>query len=102
MQLRLSLPPSDKCDHNSILLIPAYNQKLKHEVSVALNDGSGPIKQMLSYRTVSLAEWNMFQNSSEFTTSVTNFINKFIEDVIPSDLMYISKPKAMDYRQHPH
>ena len=30
----LPCPPFDKSDHNSILLIPAYKQKLKQEVPV--------------------------------------------------------------------
>ena len=43
---------------------------------------------MLSYRTVLLADWNMFRDSSdgieEYTTSVTGFIYKCIEDVVPT------------------
>ena len=35
-----------------------------------------------------ITDWNMFQGSSddieEYTTSVTGFINKYIEDVIPT------------------
>ena len=46
------------------------------------------MKQMLNYRTVLLQDWNMFCDSSdcneEYTTSVTGFINKRIEDVIPT------------------
>ena len=41
------------------------------------------MKQMLS------TEWNMFRDSSdgieEYTTSVTGFINKRIEDVVPTE-----------------
>ena len=36
------------------------------------------MKRMLNYRTVSLAVWNMF------TTSVTGFINKCIDNVVPT------------------
>ena len=46
------------------------------------------MKQMLNYRTALLSDWNMFRDSSdgieEYTTSVTGFINKCIEDVIPT------------------
>jgi hypothetical protein len=48
----LHLPPSGKSDHNSILLIPAYKQKLKQEAPVTRSIKSGQMKQMLSYRTV--------------------------------------------------
>ena len=43
---------------------------------------------MLNYRTVLLADWNIFCDSSDgiekYTTSVTGFINKCIEDVVPT------------------
>jgi hypothetical protein len=48
----------------------------------------------------------MFRDSSdgieEYNTSVTGFINKCIEDVVPTVTMYIPQPEAMDYRQHLH
>jgi hypothetical protein len=51
-------------------------------------------------------DWKMFRDSSdgieEYITSVTAFINKFINDVVPSDCIYIPQPEAMDYRQHPN
>jgi hypothetical protein len=37
------------------------------------------MKRMLSYRTLLLSDWNMFW---EYTTSVTGFINKCIDDVV--------------------
>ena len=44
--------------------------------------------QLLCYRTVLLADWNMFRDSSnvieEYTTSVIGFINKCIDDVVPT------------------
>jgi hypothetical protein len=50
---------------------------------------------------------DMFQDSSdgieEYTTSVTGFISKCIEDVVPhNDHTYIPQPEAIDYRQHLH
>jgi hypothetical protein len=43
---------------------------------------------MLRYTTVLLADWNMFRDSfngiEEYTTSVIDFINKCIDDVIPT------------------
>ena len=44
--------------------------------------------RMLHYRTVLLADWNIFRDSSngieEYTTSVIGFINKCIDDVVPT------------------
>jgi hypothetical protein len=51
---------------------------------------------------------NMFRDSSdgieEFTTSVTSFINKCIEDIVPTVTVrtYPNQPEVMDYRQHSH
>ena len=54
------------------------------------------MKQMLNYRTVLLSDWNMFRDSSdgieEYTTSVTGFINKCIEDVVPT--VTVPQPEA--------
>ena len=68
------------------------------------------MKQMLSYRTYfANTDWNMFRDSSdgidEYTTSVTGFINKCIDDVVSTDVIdctYIPQPEVILYRQHPH
>ena len=81
--------PFDKSDHNAILLIPAYNQKLKQEVPVTWSitkwsDEAGAKLQ----DCFACTDWNIFQNSSngieEYTTSVTALINKCIDDVVPT------------------
>ena len=56
----LPRPQFGKSDHNSILLIPAYKQKLKQEAPVTRSIKSGHMKQMLSYRTVLLAQTGIF------------------------------------------
>ena len=81
--------PFGKSDHNSILLIPAYKQKLKQEVPVTRSirkwpdDGDATLKDCLAS-----TDWNMFRDSSsgieEYTTSVIGFINKCIDDVVPT------------------
>jgi hypothetical protein len=76
----LPRPTFGKSDHNFILLIPAYKQQLKQEA---------PVKQMLSYRTVLLAQTGICYGIppmafSEYTTPVIGFINKCIEDVVPT------------------
>ena len=102
----LPRPPFGKSDHNSILLILAYKQKLKQEAPVTRSkrkwSDEADAKLQVCF---SSTDWNMFRNSSdgikEYTTSVTGFISKCIEDVVSSDCTYIPQPEAMDYR-HSH
>ena len=85
----LPRPPFGKSDHNSILLIPAYKQKLKQEAPVTWS-----IKKWSDEADAKLQDCfastdrNMFPDSSngiqEYTTSVIGFINKCIDDVIPT------------------
>ena len=82
----LPRPPFGKSDHNSILLVPAYKQKLKQEAPVTLS-----IKKWSDEADAKLqdcfasTDWNMIRDSSDaiekYTISVTGFINKIIEDV---------------------
>ena len=81
-------PPFGKFDHNSILLIPAYKQKLKQEARVtrAIKKWSDEADAKLQ-DCVAITDWNMFgvsSNGIEYTTSLTGFINKCIEDVVPT------------------
>ena len=84
----LSCSPFGKSDHNSILLISAYKQKLKQEVPVTRSiwKRSDDIDATLQDCFAS-TDWNMFRDFSdaieEYTTSVTGFINKYIEEVVP-------------------
>ena len=85
----LPRPPFGKSDHNYSLLIPAYKQKLKQEVPVTRS-----IQKWSDDRDAKLqdcfasTDWNMFWDSSdgieEFTTSVTSFINKCINNIVPT------------------
>ena len=85
----LPRPPFGKSDHNSILLIPAYKQKLKQEAPVtrSIKKWSDEADAKLQ-DCFAITDWNMFRDSSdgieEYTTSVTGFINKCIEDVVPT------------------
>ena len=85
----LPRPPFGKSDHNSILLIPAYKQKLKQVVLVTRSirnwsDDADATPQDCFAST----DRNMFRDSSsgieEYTTSVIGFINKCIEDIVPT------------------
>ena len=61
----LPLPPFGKSDHNAILLIPAYKQKLKQEAPVTRSirkwsdEADAKLKDCFA-RT----DWNMFRDSS--------------------------------------
>ena len=101
--------PFGKSDHNYILLIPAYMLKLKQEAPVTRS-----IKKWSDEADAKLQDcfgstaWNMLQDSSdgieENTTSVIGFINKCINDVVPTVTVctYPNHNPTMDYRQHPH
>jgi hypothetical protein len=83
----LPRPPFGKSDHNSILPIPAYKQKLKQEVSVtcSIRKWSDDVDSKLQDCFAS-TDWNMLRDSSDvieaYTTSVTGFINKCIDDIV--------------------
>ena len=83
----LPRPPFGKSDHNSILLIPAYKQKLKQETpgTRSIKKWSDEADAKLQDRFAS-TDWNLFRDSSncieEYTKSVIGFINKCIDDVV--------------------
>ena len=85
----LPCPPFGKSDHNSILLIPAYRQKLKQEAPVtrSIKKWSDEADAKLQ-DCFAITDWNMFRDSSdgieEYITTVTGFINKCIDDVVPT------------------
>ena len=76
-------------DHHFILLIHAYKQKLKQEVPVtrSIRKWSDDADAKLQDCFASI-DWNMFPDSSfgieEYATSVTGFIDKCIDDVVPT------------------
>ena len=104
----LPRPPFGKSDHNYILLIPVYKQKLKQERPVTRSTKKWSDEADAKLQgCFAITDWNMFRDSSdgieEYTTSVTGFVNKCIEDVIPTvTVPYIPQPEAMDYSQHSH
>ena len=59
----LPRPPFGKSDHNSILLIPAYKQKLKQEAPVTTKRWSDEADAKLQDCFAS-TDWNMFRNFS--------------------------------------
>ena len=90
-------PPFDKSDHNYIPLIPDYKQKLKQVVPVTRSIRKWPDDADATLQDCfASTDWNMFQDSSngieEYTTSVTGFINKCIDNVVPTVTVCIYTP----------
>ncbi len=91
----LPRPPFDKSDHSSILLLPAYRQKLKREAPAlrtiqCWSDQSDAILQ----DCFDHVDWDMFRAASDddieaYSDSVTCFIRKCIEDVVPTKIICI-------------
>ena len=85
--------PFGKSDHNSILLIPAYKQRLKQEEAVtrSIRKWSDDADATLQDCFAS-TDWKMFRDSAngieEYTTSVNGFISKCIENVVPTVIVH--------------
>ncbi len=91
-----SLPRSSfsKSDHSSVLLLPAYKQELKWEAPAlrtiqCRSDQSDAILQ----DCFDHVDWDMFRAASDdnieaYSDSVTRFIRKCIEDVVPTKTIY--------------
>ena len=85
----LPRPPFGKADHQSILLLPAYRQKLKQEAPAlrSVQRWSDQSDSMLQ-DCFDHVDWDMFRiasnnNIDECADSVNEFIRKYIDDVIP-------------------
>ncbi len=92
----LPRPPFGKSDHSSVLLLPAYRQKLKYEAPAlrtikCWSDQSDTILQ----DCFDHVDWDMFRTASDddieaYSDSVTSFIRKCIEDVVPTKIIHIN------------
>ena len=80
-------PPFGKSDHNYILLITAYKLKLKKEAPRSIKKWSDEADAKL-HDCFASTDWNIFRGSSngieEYSTSVTDFINKCIDYIVPT------------------
>ncbi len=91
----LPRPPFGKSDHSSVLLLPAYRQKLKREAPAlrtiqCWSDQSDAILQ----DCFDHVDWDMFRAASDdnievYSDTVTCFIRKCIEDVVPTKTIRI-------------
>ncbi len=91
----LPRPPFGKSDHSSVLLLPAYRQKLKCEAPAlrtvqCWSDQSDAILQ----DCFDHVDWDMFRAVSDddieaYSETVTCFIRKCIEDVVPTKTIRI-------------
>ncbi len=86
----LPRPPFGKYDHSSILLQPAYRQKLKQEAPAlrkiqCLSDQSDAILQ----DCFDHVDWDMFRAATDddievYSDTVTCLIRKCVEDIVPT------------------
>ncbi len=91
--------PFSKSDHSSVLLLPAYRQKLKREAPAlrtvqCWSDQSDAILQ----DCFDHVDWDMFRAASDddieaYSDSVTCFIRMCIEDVVPTKTIRIYPTK---------
>ncbi len=91
----LPRPPFGKSDHSSVLLLPAYRQKLKREAPTlrtvqCWSDQSDAILQ----DCFDHVDWDMFRAASDddieaYSDTVTCFIRKCIDDVVPTKTIRI-------------
>ncbi len=90
----LPRPPFGKSDHSSVLLLPAYRQKLKREAPALRtlqywSDQSDAILQ----DCFDHMDWDMFRAASvddiEAYSDLTCFIRKCIDDVVPTKTIRI-------------
>jgi hypothetical protein len=86
----LPRPPFGKSDHDTILLLPSYRQKLKQEVPVlrTIQHWSDQLESTLQ-DCFDHSNWDMFRaafenNLDEYTDTVTEFNRKCIGDVVPT------------------
>ncbi len=91
----LPRPPFGKSDHSSVLLLPAYRQKLKREapalrtIQCWLDQSDAILQDCFDH-----VDWDMFRAASDedieaFSDTVTCFIRKCIEDVVPTKTIRI-------------
>ncbi len=88
-------PPFDKSDHSSVLLLPAYRQKLKREAPAlrTVHCWSDQLDAILQ-DCFDHVDWDMFRAASEddieaYSDTVTCFIRKCIDDVVPTKTIRI-------------
>ncbi len=94
----LPRPPFGKSDHSSVLLLPAYRQKLKREapalrtIQCWLDQSDAILQDCFDY-----VDWDMFgaasdDNMEAYSDPVTCFIRKCVEDVVPTKKQSASTP----------
>ncbi len=91
----LPRPPFGKSDHSSVLLLPAYRQKLKREaptlrtIQCWSDQSDATLQDCFDH-----VDWDMFRAASQddieaYSDSVTCFIRKCIDDVVPTKTIRI-------------
>ncbi len=88
-------PPFGKSDHSSVLLLPAYRQKLKREapalrtIQCWSDQSDATLQDCFDH-----VDWDMLRAASDddieaYSDSVTCFIRKCIDDVVPTKTIRI-------------
>ncbi len=98
----LPRPPFGKSDHSSVLLLPAYRQKLKREAPAlrtiqCWSDQSDATLQ----DCFDNVDWDMFRAASDddieaYSDTFTCFIRKCIDDSSDQNNPYLPQPKTVD------
>ncbi len=91
----LPRPPFGKSDHSTVLLLPAYRQKLKREAPAlrTVQCWSDQLDAILQ-DCFDHVDWDMFRAASDddieaYSDMVTCFIRKCIDDVVPTKTIRI-------------
>ncbi len=91
----LPRPPFGKSDHSSVLLLPAYRQKLKREapalrtIQCWSDQSDATLQDCFDH-----VDWDMFRAASDddieaYSDSITCFIRKCVEEVVPTKTIRI-------------
>ncbi len=91
----LPRPPFGKSDHSSVLLLPAYRQELKREapalrtIQCWSDQSDATLQDCFDH-----VDWDIFRAASDdnieaYSDSVTCFIRKCIDDVVPTKTIRI-------------
>ena len=85
----LPRPAFGKADHTSILLLPAYKQRLKQAKPVLRSVYQWSEEAIFTLQDCfESTDWKMFHDAAgtdinEYTDSITSYINKCTEDIVP-------------------
>ena len=97
----LPRPLFSNSDHDAILFLPSYRQKLKKDVPVTRTIQRWSDQSEATQDCYDHADWNMFRSASEnnidlYTDLVSVFIKKCIGDIVLTIKTYANQKLWMD------